>query len=501
MDALNTPGPNQAQTQIMALDESLNTGLTISPAPIPALSAQSSNFFPNSAGTSVVGSNMYAVAGDVHHHHHSLEPTSVLPPLDIIDDNFSESEVYCNQLVRRKRGVPLYGPEPRPSLPAEYRRNGVAIGDVGRLTPEGTFDFFFNIFLPADHPVNNNNVPEDFHPLPSYASNGDISDKDHDPGDHVSTLSVQMRDLGPQLNAFPGGDFVFRCRAPQGAVLALPYGSHLKKLENLETIRTYATAHAESWYKYINGPRGRRLSNGLLYLVTGWEKAQSWGIATFHSVNDEIQLVFRPTARANSPLRYQWSGNPAKKKSYDPSPINNDPLNQTVFIHGLSISLGTTIWRRLWGTVEIREIAESQLESAGRNSMSPTQGSSLLSRAFGLSSRDSATGGNHQVHSGQVILSDLSPISKIFHPGELINNYILQKVPYATVVMSHDDDWCNILGEDDQRSQVTTVSELLQQIKDQFEIVEQDGAAFLRSVSALSGNSHMCATARPHLIS
>ncbi|KAJ7865378.1 hypothetical protein B0H13DRAFT_1637146, partial [Mycena leptocephala] len=133
-----------------------------------------------------------------------------------------------------------------------------------------------------------------------------------------------------------------------GAMLALPRGAHLKKLGNLEAVRTYAAAHAESWYKYINGPRGRRLANGLLYLVTGWGKAQSWGIASFYGVRDEFQLAFKPTARPNSHAQYRWSGNPAQKKSHDPSPINDCPLNQTTFIHGLS-----TVESLIWNTLGI----------------------------------------------------------------------------------------------------------------------------------------------------
>jgi hypothetical protein len=42
---------------------------------------------------------------------------------------------------------------------------GVSIGDVGLITPDGAFDYLFNICLPSDDPVNINRVPENFLPL------------------------------------------------------------------------------------------------------------------------------------------------------------------------------------------------------------------------------------------------------------------------------------------------------------------------------------------------
>jgi hypothetical protein len=118
-----------------------------------------------------------------------------LPPfLSTLDENFSPSEIYSSQLLRQKRGFPLYVPGPQPNLPAAYRRRGVAIGDVGRVTPEGLFDFFFNIFLPPEHPINANHTPEDFSPMPRYRSI-DVSRVNYDPGDHVSTSTVQKMDL------------------------------------------------------------------------------------------------------------------------------------------------------------------------------------------------------------------------------------------------------------------------------------------------------------------
>ncbi|KAJ7305416.1 hypothetical protein DFH08DRAFT_721236 [Mycena albidolilacea] len=323
--------------------------------------------------------------------------------MHLVDDTFSESEIYSHQLLRRKRGFPLYDPEPQP-VPEEYQKCGVAIGDVGRITPEGSFDFFFNIYLEADHPINNNDVPENFSPLQRYKSR-DLYDRPYPPGSHVSTSSVQRQDAGP--SNFPGGLFIFKCRAPQGAVLALPDGSHLQKLRHLESLRTYAAAHAESWFKYVNGPRGRGF-DGSLYLVTGWEKAPTWGIASFHSVDDSLQLSFTPAA-ADS--RYRWTGNPAETKDHNLSSTDEPTWNQTTFVHGLSISLGRGIWTRLFETVQISETdAESRLGRGPTSFASSSQGSSLLSRVLGFFSKKTTTGESDEGEN--VVLADFPSISQ-----------------------------------------------------------------------------------------
>jgi hypothetical protein len=205
----------------------------------------------------------------------------------------------------------------------------------------------------------------------------------------------------------PGSDFVFRCHSPQGAVLALPHGSHLQKLQNLDSVRAYAATHAESWFKYVNGPRGRGL-DGSLYLVTGSEKTSSWGMASFHSVPETFQLTFMLPGGASG---YRWRGNPAQRKYHDPSPTHEPYWNQTTFIHGLSISLGTGVWARMFETVQIREILnmESRLGSGGGNSISSSRGSSLFSRVLGLFG-DGAAGGKDEPSRGHVVLSDLPPI-------------------------------------------------------------------------------------------
>jgi len=78
----------------------------------------------------------------------------------------ADHEIYYYQLLTKKRGSPLWTPGPGMQLPIEYRRQGISIGDVGIITQSGGFDFLFNIFQPAGHPINvQRGVPASFCPL------------------------------------------------------------------------------------------------------------------------------------------------------------------------------------------------------------------------------------------------------------------------------------------------------------------------------------------------
>ncbi|KAJ7249243.1 hypothetical protein B0H12DRAFT_1019767, partial [Mycena haematopus] len=287
------------------------------------------------------------------------------------------------------RGFPLYIPGPQ-DLPLEYRRRGIAIGDVGRVTSEGYFDFFFNIYLPADDPINAQ-IPDDFVPLSPYEP-VDVARHDRHPGDYVKSPSVTDINDGP--SEVPGEEFAFDCVGPSGALLCLPHGARFENLENRKAMQDYAAKHAESWYKYANVKRGRGIENGELYLVTGSEKAQSWGIATFNDVplQTEFQLFFRPTTDAGIGHKYRWHGRRCYRKCFDSPPVGT-PLNQTTFIHAFAISVGKRIWDRLFGVGVCQLVDSSFLEKSG-GSFVPygSQGSSFLWSIF--------TGGTSGAYNG-----------------------------------------------------------------------------------------------------
>ncbi|KAJ7279573.1 hypothetical protein C8J57DRAFT_1058641 [Mycena rebaudengoi] len=312
----------------------------------------------------------------------------------------TESEIYTSQLLRRGRGYPLYDPDPQRNLPVEYRSRGVSIGDVGRVTPEGIFDFFFNIYLDAHDPINANRVPEDFILLAPYSAI-DTIDRDFEPGNYVCSPCV--RELPPAPS---------RCRGPAGAILTLPHGAQFKKLQNVEALRRHAAEHAESWYKYVNGARGRELTNGSLYLITGTENTESWGIISYQDVGaeEEFQISFSPTVGANAGHQYRWQrGNPACRKQAD----NNGLAKQTIFLHGFTISLAHSMWGRLFGNVEICQLGDSQPSKSNNDFVPYGSEQSRFSWFFGFFSGRAGRRPDGQ-NDDIVAISDFPPTHKVW---------------------------------------------------------------------------------------
>jgi hypothetical protein len=102
------------------------------------------------------------------------------------------SDVYSRRLLVKGLGYPLWVPEPNNLLPAQYQDIGVRIGDVGRVTSKGSFDFLFNICLPQDHPINQGRTPDYFETIEVELSrDAERSDRQYSVGSHVACSSVK----------------------------------------------------------------------------------------------------------------------------------------------------------------------------------------------------------------------------------------------------------------------------------------------------------------------
>ncbi|KAJ7055078.1 hypothetical protein C8F01DRAFT_994832 [Mycena amicta] len=247
----------------------------------------------------------------------------------------SEYQIYCKYLLARKRGFPLLDATPHENLPPEYRARGICIGDVGRVTAEGGWDFFFNIYLSAEDDIHlpENGLPTGFSPLPPY-NPSEVYTKNI-PSGHVTSISVQ----GHSAELDTG------CQRPDGALLALPYGSRQQRLQNTKAMKQLAIQNAESWYEYVNQQRGRDLINGGLYLITGCEKSSSGGMATFQNISNNFDISFTPRPDGDghtTPYHFFGLGeHPAQTHIF--SSGEDRTQSHTVFLYGFSISLGEGI--------------------------------------------------------------------------------------------------------------------------------------------------------------
>ncbi|KAJ7067271.1 hypothetical protein C8F01DRAFT_1365405 [Mycena amicta] len=506
MDSSRGPSPVARRTNTTPPPDPLSVGL---PQP-------NSTFFSNAQQMGVYGSHFTSVQGNF-----NVVPVMPLPNLqrdsasgtagettsrNVEEPAQTDSAFYCAQLLRLGRGFPLYEPHPQPGLPVEYRKKGVSIGDVGRITPEGIFDFLFNIYLPANHLIHVRGVPEGFEPIEHDPSNwvGDYNpfetfEIDYCPGSYVSTESVEEFG-GPELAIFPGGEFSFRCSGTNGAVLALPHGARAEKYANTNILRTYAGKHAHNWYKYANGHRGRMLRNGSLCLVYGCEKSASWGMAQFRRLptqdTDRFHLCFAPLSSGQDNLnlhQYRWRrGTPARTKQQGDATSSFN--NQTLFIHALTISLGESLRASVFGSVELSELIDrpdSQTRlSSGFTPYSGNQAS--FSWSLGFFSRSGRSGGGNSSQDGDTTVTDMAPLPEIINPSQIINEYILEQTPSARVVITQDDDWVELMKINGSNPPVVeSVSDLMQRITASFTIVNEDGVAYLKETSETDTNVSM----------
>jgi hypothetical protein len=249
---------------------------------------------------------------------------------------------------------------------------------------------------------------------------------------------LPKRNIYLSVYRFPGGEFTFNCWGPSGAVLALPHGSHLEKLENVESMRRYAAKHAESWYKYVNETRGRGLVNGNLLLVTGWEKAESWGMAFYQDVISGFQLAFGPTADAANRYRYRWHGTHCRRKHADSHPVDGTPLNQTTFIHAFAISVCEGIWGKLFG-VEICQPADSSTfqDKPGRGFIPYQSRGSSFGWSFFFGSSHSGGKQYSEQAPGDGLLSDASPIPKVRAGNTHFDRYCIDLFQDHSPIANH----------------------------------------------------------------
>lgn len=114
----------------------------------------------------------------------------------------------------------------------------------------------------------------------------------------------------------------------------LPEGASRKDLVTERDFQDHALRYGQSWYRYARDVRRRICPNGCLYLVTGADKARSWGLTSFSMTSDMCMVSVNLGIADTS--RWEYSGC-AFRQSNDTCPPGNE--NQCVFLRGFMISV------------------------------------------------------------------------------------------------------------------------------------------------------------------
>ncbi|CAA7260421.1 unnamed protein product [Cyclocybe aegerita] len=515
-----------------------------SPRPtIQSTSPRGQSFFASSSGVEVTGSNLRAIQG----HHTSLtvnlnqggvvgdtttdrsrrigcQPGQVPMvgsydehngfPVDSLAFSFPthqrSSEIYARLLAPKGRGFALWIPEPHRNLPTECRRMGVRIGDVGIITPRGSFSLLFNVFNDVD-PTHTSLLPEAFVPLEPFLQATDVAKIiEFRPGSYLASSSIERAECGSEVG------LTFKTSASEAAVLVMPDGATSEDVENVARIRRYVAANLINWYRFVNGPCGRDARNGDIRIIIGCDKSTSYGIAATTNTTQEMnsQLKFRPLqddSRSDLPVAtYVWEHSGLAEVRAGPDrqeieelrrgdiliPEDGKYANQCLFLRTINPILGEKEWLKLCQELDTPHLMSgsqhkpasshdqqgsrrnhSAAPPASRTSNSQQSRQESGSRRVPLSSDFSQQTSNLDPSSG-VLMSNL-PAGIDFHPSKILNELVLKTVPDARIVISDDSNWSSIFNEGSNGGIPCDENALRQVLESHHIKHEDDGVVFL----------------------
>ncbi|KAG7096351.1 hypothetical protein E1B28_003795 [Marasmius oreades] len=140
-----------------------------------------------------------------------------------------------------------------------------------------------------------------------------------------------------------------------GAILLLPEGSwrEMASFATSQLLQTRAMKHAHQWFQEAEKKLHRALdAREFLYLVTGYDKAFSWGISAFaNEWGNPVSLTFSTHEIEDSHDKYSWSFEDISQgsgcrchpdatdpySSSSPTSVNRVP-DQCVFVRGYVIT-------------------------------------------------------------------------------------------------------------------------------------------------------------------
>ena len=98
---------------------------------------------------------------------------------------------------------------------------------------------------------------------------------------------------------------------------------------------------AFDWYEIAKERYGENMSSGSLYLITGFYKARSWSLGSFHDATNTEPRHIRVVPRKvdGTTAGRDWKCTFPVQYRDGPGPGHNGNVNQTIFISGFKIAV------------------------------------------------------------------------------------------------------------------------------------------------------------------
>ncbi|KAJ7287085.1 hypothetical protein C8J57DRAFT_1652768 [Mycena rebaudengoi] len=172
----------------------------------------------------------------------------------------------------------------------------------------------FNTCWPSTSVVNAQGVPPNFEHFPLHPR--DTSKRMyHSPGSVITSGKLTCVELNaeasstvtPFLPVTIGAGVEFKVESKECAILVLPQGASRERLLALQTFRAHVEKYAPQWYTFA---RDRVPAHGSLFVVTGCDKAASWGIATVSTrsscIGASLKFTALGAAKGSLTHQYEW---------------------------------------------------------------------------------------------------------------------------------------------------------------------------------------------------
>ncbi|KAF5330491.1 hypothetical protein D9619_005182 [Psilocybe cf. subviscida] len=373
-------------------------------------------------------------------------------------------DIYVDRLLTKTRGYPLWIPSPNMSLPLSYRRLGVSLGDVGVLTPEGGFDFLFNIFHDATNPINATvGVPDAFVPFTPPPPNNTRHFVEWDAGTCLADASILRKDDGRDRSIT-----TIEATGPEGVALMLPEDMHTETLQSITLLREYVSKSLLDWYRFVRHKLGLDIANGDLRVVYGSRKSSGFGIATAFNTgqleNTRLTFLVEGSLDDTSRCPYRWTYTGSAEVKAGPSGRANaefgstEPVrNQCLFVNTIDLKISTEAWE------------SSGLDTVMLNSTSGGQNR----RETNAKSCTTGWTGDPSSSSGSTTDSSSSIYQRTFHPSLILHDILETITPGLSTYVVCDDDWAPFLSDS-----TVNARDFVDQVLENRIIIEDGGMVF-----------------------